>query len=286
MSRQTPYQNDNLPAWGLKKVTSAEMAEVGAFWQLPKSGFFICTEGTVTLGDQNRFYEMHPKDIIIYPLRTSVFIRHYSTDVAGTVGIADLDLILEVAAKTVDANQSHNILCNPVRHLGDKEMEHIEDLICLIEKRLGEMDVDLESLPLISLWQALCYEIAITYTKGVTDVNAIAERGEEILLRFLFSLKERIKEHRDVKYYADEQSLTPRYFSSMIKQCSGLTPSEWINKALANLSKNMLLDPGMNVKQVAYSLGFPNPSFFGKWFKHHCGTTPHGYRKSMFKQVD
>ena len=35
----------------------------------------------------------------------------------------------------------------------------------------------------------------------------------------------------------------------------------------------------MNVQEIAYSLNFPNQSFFGKYFKHHTGMTPSQYKR-------
>ena len=33
------------------------------------------------------------------------------------------------------------------------------------------------------------------------------------------------------------------------------------------------------VKQISDNLNFPNPSFFGKFFKLHVGVSPNNYRK-------
>ncbi|MGN1220098.1 MAG: helix-turn-helix domain-containing protein [Candidatus Cryptobacteroides sp.] len=272
---------ENIPLWGLKTVTVEDIKQIGSFWALPKSGFFLCLKGSLALGSQNRFYELEPNDIIIYPIRTVVYIKGYSADITGIVGVTELEDILTIASQTVDMSQSQEILSNPYRHLNGREMEHIADLCLLLQKRLSESNADLEDLVLKTLWKALCYEIAMIFKSGKELNTAETSRGEAILLNFIFSLKEQVKTHREVQYYADEQRLTTRYFSTVIKKTSGITPSEWINTALMNLSKELLTDPDVNIKQVAYSLGFPNPSFFGKWFKHQCGITPYNFRKAL-----
>jgi len=35
-----------------------------------------------------------------------------------------------------------------------------------------------------------------------------------------------------------------------------------------------------NMKQICDKLGFPNPSYFGKYVKEHMGMTPLQYRKN------
>jgi len=34
----------------------------------------------------------------------------------------------------------------------------------------------------------------------------------------------------------------------------------------------------MSIQEIAYSLNFPNQSFFGRYFKNHTGLTPSAYR--------
>ena len=39
----------------------------------------------------------------------------------------------------------------------------------------------------------------------------------------------------------------------------------------------------LNIKQISELLGFPNPSFFGKYVREHLGMSPNEYRKKMMK---
>ena len=34
----------------------------------------------------------------------------------------------------------------------------------------------------------------------------------------------------------------------------------------------------VDIQEVAYFMNFPNPSFFGKYFKHHTGLSPSEYK--------
>ena len=34
----------------------------------------------------------------------------------------------------------------------------------------------------------------------------------------------------------------------------------------------------MSIQEVAYYMNFPNPSFFGKYFKHHTGMSPSEFK--------
>ncbi|MGM9735691.1 MAG: helix-turn-helix domain-containing protein [Candidatus Cryptobacteroides sp.] len=283
LDKTDKYSLENLPAWGLKEVTSEDIAGIGDFWPLPKSGFFICTRGSVTIGDHDRFYVMRPNDIIIYPVKSTVYIRDYTPDITGMIGVADIENILEIASRTVDAAESMSILSHPYTHLDDDEVERIRDISVIIKKRLVTEEGH-ESLPLFTLWKALCYEIAEIYKKKAHEVRPGSDRSDTVLLNFLFSIKENVRQHREVQFYARQQCLSPRYFSTLIKSRSGMTPLELITKAALAEAKNLLADPSLTVKQITYMLGFPNPSFFGRWFKNCEGVSPARFRKSAIRE--
>lgn len=277
MNAKIKYTFDNLPQWGLKEITIDDFDGIGDFLHLPKSGFFICRQGTLTIGDRKGFYTMKPNDMIIYPLEAMVFIKSYSRDIKGTIGITDMEEVMRIASKTVDAPHGISILSQPCISLTAEEMEKIDEIGNIIQKRL--LDGDTDSLPLVTLWNALCYEIAGIYKGKYNATKAVSDKKDDVLLTFLFSLKEHIFENRQVQFYAKEQCLSTRYFSTLIKERTGMGALEIITKATMNVAKSLLADPSLTIKEVSYKLNFPNPSFFVRWFKQHEGVTPSAFRK-------
>lgn len=280
MRQSDLYNAENLPLWGLKEVTSEDIAQIGDFWPLPKSGFFLCRQGMLTIGDPNKFYTMRPNDIIVYPVKSTVYIKEYSKDIKGLIGIAESENILEIASKTIDATEGMGILTHPCRHLDDDEMERIEEIASIVEKRIT-IEEGHESLALVTLWKALCYDIVDIYKKTY-ESRQRTDRRDSVLLNFLFSVKDNVRVHREVQFYAKEQCLSPRYFSTLIKERSGMNPLEIITKAALNDAKNLLTDPSLTVKEISYIFGFPSPSFFGRWFKNNEGVSPASFRRNTF----
>lgn len=105
-------------------------------------------------------------------------------------------------------------------------------------------------------------------------------RQEEYFQRFMSVLAQHYIKERSVGFYAAQLNLTPKYLSTLIRQTSGRTASEWIDDYVILEAKNLLKYSTMSVQEIAYSLNFPNQSFFGKYFKNHTGQTPSGYRMS------
>lgn len=105
-------------------------------------------------------------------------------------------------------------------------------------------------------------------------------RKEELFTDFQALLRKHCKKQHDVKFYANKLCITTQYLSSILKEQSGKSASQWIQDALMIEAKGMLKSPRTNVQQVADELNFPDQSTFGKFFKKHAGVSPMAFRKS------
>lgn len=111
-----------------------------------------------------------------------------------------------------------------------------------------------------------------------TEIKSI--RKEELLHNFFRLMMTHRKSVRNVSFYADKLFVTPKYLSSTLKKTTGKTAIEWINEAVIIEAKSMLKRSNMTVLQISEELNFPNPSFFGRYFKQYGGMTPVEYRES------
>lgn len=112
------------------------------------------------------------------------------------------------------------------------------------------------------------------------DVHSPRNRQEEYFQRFMNVLTQHYTQERSVGFYASQLNLTPKYLSTLIRQTTGRTASEWIDDYVILDAKNLLKYSTMSIQEISYSLNFPNQSFFGKYFKTHTGQTPSEYRMS------
>lgn len=104
--------------------------------------------------------------------------------------------------------------------------------------------------------------------------------GEEsIMQRFMHEVRTHYKEERKVQFYAERLHLTAGYLSTLIKNISGKTASEWIDSYVLLEAKVMLKQTNMTVQQISDELNFPSQSFFGKYFKRLEGTSPKKFRE-------
>ncbi|MCD8310858.1 MAG: helix-turn-helix domain-containing protein, partial [Prevotellaceae bacterium] len=110
------------------------------------------------------------------------------------------------------------------------------------------------------------------------EPKEVARQVHYIFRRFAEMLSQDNGMHRSVTYYADALCYSPKHFSKVIKQASGHTPIELINKAAMEHIKFRLKHSEKSIKEIAEEFNFSNQSFFGKYVKAHLGMSPAQYR--------
>lgn len=111
--------------------------------------------------------------------------------------------------------------------------------------------------------------------------NLRLSRKEELMEAFERYVRQNFRQQRNLAFYADKLCITKRYLSEVIKQASGKTASQWIDRFVIEEAKSLLCMTNLTVTQIGYELNFSNPSFFGKYFKRHTGLTPKEYIRSI-----
>ncbi len=98
--------------------------------------------------------------------------------------------------------------------------------------------------------------------------------------RFLNLVQKHFKKERFLKFYAEKLDLTPKHLSRTMKNLTGFTAVEWIERYVVLEAKVMLKASNLNIQQISDELNFPSQSFFGKYFKKNVGMSPKEFRNS------
>ena len=113
-----------------------------------------------------------------------------------------------------------------------------------------------------------------------TDHSQEVNTANAHFQRFLDLLHAEHSKHRTVESYASELCISPKYLSVICKRNSGKTANEWITEHVMEDIRYYLKQTDYSIKQICNLLGFPNPSFFGKYVKEHFGVTPTQFRNN------
>lgn len=118
------------------------------------------------------------------------------------------------------------------------------------------------------------------YRRHSDMLQASQSREQTIFDRFVQLVNQHCTEQHQIGYYANRMCLTERYLSTIIRQTSGATAKEWIDRAIITRVKVELKHSDKSVTQISEETNYPNPSFFSKYFKRLTGQTPLEYRLS------
>ena len=66
-----------------------------------------------------------------------------------------------------------------------------------------------------------------------------------------------------------------------MKEKTGKSAKDYIQDKLVIEAKRLLLFSEMSSKELAYEIGFEEPSHFNTFFKKHSGHSPIAFRKSV-----
>lgn len=170
------------------------------------------------------------------------------------------------------------LLTDPIIHLNSNESGMMIHFFKLIQNVI-QADYNPHQLEVIKKLFEAMYYISISFNDLNTAQDKGLSRKEKVFDDFYKCLIRYHKQSREVKFYADKLCLTPKYMSNMIKEITGLSALEWINKYMI-LEAQMLLttNPKKTIQEIADYLGFPDQSFFGKYFKKHTGVSPTEFR--------
>lgn len=87
--------------------------------------------------------------------------------------------------------------------------------------------------------------------------------------------------HKQVGDYAKELSVTANTLNQTVKEVLGKTAKELISEKIIQESKKRLKYTTDDISEIAYSIGFEEPTHFIRFFKNQTSITPKEYRNSQ-----
>jgi AraC-like DNA-binding protein len=79
--------------------------------------------------------------------------------------------------------------------------------------------------------------------------------------------------------------LSPMHFAAQFRMSTGVRPHEYLLRRRIGRAQELLLQPGLSIVDVAFSVGFQTQSHFTTVFKRFVGDTPHQWRRSNLSEL-
>jgi len=168
----------------------------------------------------------------------------------------------------------------PCIHLNKEQFDNIRDVMTLLYY-ISKSNITERSEQLLST-----LKLTFSLLRNFTDMDKLTMRkinkSESLFTSFYDEIVKHHIESREVQFYADLLGFSPKYFATIIKQATGISASDWINRFVIIESKTLLSERrDMSIQQIAHHMGFSEQSAFCRYFKANAGMTPKDYRDSL-----
>lgn len=179
-------------------------------------------------------------------------------------------------------SQNHltKLIQNNTYRLEPEGFTKIENIILNALKEYAEKEKGYQEVLKANL-SIFLVELLRQRQKKITPPVATSSYTQEKLEQFLELIEENITTHKQVSQYTDLLHISSYQLSTITKSLLNKTPSEIINGHIILEAKRQLLATSSQVSQIAYNLGYEDPSYFTRFFKKHTKASPEIFRQNF-----
>jgi AraC-like DNA-binding protein len=102
----------------------------------------------------------------------------------------------------------------------------------------------------------------------------------DYLILFKDLLEKNFKTIKSVSNYAYDLSVSEKRLNKVTTKILGKTPKQIIDERVLLEAKRLLAHSNNSIKEIAFGLGFEEPTNFNKYFRKHTNKTPSAFREN------
>ena len=241
--------------------------------------FCVCIEGdmkaTINLID----YEIKQNDLVTLLPGTIIQFRERTEKVKlSFIGFSAACLERINLIKKF-SNSFAKVSEYPVAPLTTAIASYFNDYFSLISRVSYNEDIEMSYESIEAVVHSTTVAVNAVY-KTYSGVAHPITRKEEICKELVQLVTQYYATERKAQFYADKLGISLQHLSTTVKQVTDKNVLDIISYVVIMDAKAKLKSTNMTIQEIAYSLNFPNASFFGKYFKRYVGMTPLDFRTS------
>lgn len=211
-------------------------------------------------------------------------------------------------SKEIELEDYSKLIIKKIRKGNEKEVfDTVTEIITILHKIHNE-DKDFLKIRLIELLSSVtksCIDKkhVSTYLNDISNLLAIKDYNK--LIKFSHTFMEKLLDYVKANYnkkshfiidrvveYVNENynstisieevasrfSLNPFYFSKLFKEYQKNNFVDYLTEVRINKAVELLKEESLNIKEIAYEVGYQDPNYFSRVFKKIVGISPKDYR--------
>lgn len=172
----------------------------------------------------------------------------------------------------------------PIIELQDLQANKFKNLLKVIEEELEEEDPIQEQM-LTAVLKRFLILCARNYRESLQARNQVDNDQIELVRQFNVLVEKHFREHHKVADYASLLHRSPKTLANLFLKFSDQRPLGIIHNRLYIESKRLLTYTDKSSKEIAFDLGFEQPSHFGRFFKKMANQSPSEFKRSLLSET-
>lgn len=253
---------------------------IGQLFTVPNRLLVVfCDHGNCYFSIDSESYSLTPSDLMILHPNQQISIKRIDPNVKMSI-IGFTVAMQDVMLKQFSINFFSYMRQNFIWHLNPRTRTALRSFYDLYDFNFNRTSSTVSTEianSLFSTFLQMFYQLA----KNEVDAESMGTKPLNTRMlagKFFLLLNDSYKKHHDVKYYADQLCISSKYLTQLVKQTAQKTPKEIIDGRLGLEALFLLTKTSMNIQQISFELGFPDQSYFGRFFKRIFGISPMNYR--------
>jgi YesN/AraC family two-component response regulator len=242
----------------------------------------LCIDGTIDFSLGLQKYRMKGNDSLFMKSGIICELKDMSHGVKFCSITLNEEFYYPIFNNFVYSVLQKSFVKNPICPLSDKHMEECVLIYKLIKNKLSESFRDILLDEIVKGYiQALLFNLYSSYIKQEEDRNVEENkitRKQDLFNRFMELVRRDFTRERNIKYYASQLCITPRYLSQVVYKESGHYASEHIDNFVINEARQLVQSRQYSILQISKMLKFTSLSFFCRYFKKFTGYSPTQYQ--------
>lgn len=127
---------------------------------------------------------------------------------------------------------------------------------------------------------SLLAEMTILFGKG----NTVSQNASyQITAQFKKMAYEKVKQNLSIADFAKLMNVSPNHLNKSVKHITSKSASAIYDEIKLIEIKFLLYQTDLSISQIAYEMGYLDPSYFARFFKKHTNFTPSDFRELIEK---
>lgn len=260
----------------INNITSQPLG--GETYISPYAMVALCLQGTAQSDYDTIPVEFHAHDMTLLRKGHVLRAKESSADYHARFIVISDAFFEKFKHLNIQRYNSHSpyYIQHPSCHLTDEQFQQASRAFDLLES-VSTADIHYREelqLNVLNIIIMLHYEF-----NPIPESSHSEDTSRQLAQHFREAIIEHYRQSREVSFYARLFNLSPKYFSTLIKQETGSSAGEIIDRYLVLQAKSVLQRRrDLTIQQVADQLGFSEQASFSRFFKKQTGLSPTEFR--------